>query len=163
LKYTVRALLAVALLAGFYFICAGVLVALGLLLYEVTIHDLAGALVVKLGLVTILAAMAIGRGVFGRRKHKHTESGGLPVTEEEQPALWAEVRALAARARTRPPQEIRLVPEVNAAASEDSKLLGLVPGTRRLYVGDPLLMGLTTQQFRSVLARSRHCAARRSG
>jgi len=152
MKYTVRALLAVALLAGFYLICAGVLVALGLLLYEVTIHDLAGALAAKLGLVTIVAALAIGRGLFGRRKHKHTEPGGQSVTEQEQPALWAEVRALAARARTRPPQEIRLVPEVNAAVSEDSKLLGLVPGTRRLYVGVPLLMGLSTQQFRSVLA-----------
>jgi Zn-dependent protease with chaperone function len=31
-------------------------------------------------------------------------------------------------------------------------VLGLVPGTRRLYVGVPLLMGLTTQQLRSVLA-----------
>jgi Zn-dependent protease with chaperone function len=152
MKYTVRASLAVALLAGFYLICASVLVALGLLLYEATIHDLAGALVAKVGFVTALTALAIGRGLFARRKRKGAPVPGLEVNATEQPILWAEVRTLAERAGTRAPQEIRLVPEVNAAVSEDSKLLGLIPGTRRLYVGVPLLVGLSAEQFRSVLA-----------
>lgn len=152
MKYTVRALLAVGLLLGFYVVCLAVLVALGVAVYEVGAHGIHGIVLGKLGIIVLVIALAMGRGLFGRRKNKHADPGGLPVTEQEQPALWAEVRALAAQARTRPPQEIRLVPEVNAAVSEDSKLLGLVPGTRRLYVGVPLLMGLTTLQFRSVLA-----------
>ena len=152
MKYTLRALLAVGLLLGFYLLCAGVLVALGLAIYEVTSHDVAGALVVKLGIVTLLAALAIGRGLFGRSKRANAPTPGWTVSPTDQPTLWAEVRELAERAGTLPPQEIRLVAEVNAAVSEDSKLLGLIPGTRRLFVGVPILMGLSALQFRSVLA-----------
>jgi len=152
MKYTLRALMAVGLLIGFYVVCVGVLVALGFAVYEVGAHGIHGVILGKFAIIVVLIALAMGRGLFGRRKNRHQEPGGLLVTEQEQPALWAEVRALAARAATRAPNEIRLVPEVNAAVSEDSKLLGLVPGTRLLYVGVPLLMGLTTQQLRSVLA-----------
>lgn len=152
MKNTLRALLAVGLLVGFYVVCVGVIVALGWAVYEAATHGLNGALVGKLGIVVLIIALAILRGLFSRRKERHQEPGGLPVTEAEQPALWAEVRTMAERAQTRAPSEIRLVPEVNAAVSEDTRLLGLVPGTRRLFIGVPLLMGLTQQQFRSVLA-----------
>jgi Zn-dependent protease with chaperone function len=152
MKYTLRALLAVGLLIGFYVVCAAVLVLLGLAVYEIGAHGINGVILGKFAILVVLIALAMGRGLFGRRKNKHQDPGGLLVSEQEQPALWAEVRSLAERAQTRPPAEIRLVPEVNAAVSEDSKLLGLLPGTRRLYVGVPLLMGLTQQQFRSVLA-----------
>jgi len=152
MKYTLRALLAVGLLIGFYVVCAAVLVLLGLAVYEIGAHGVNGVILGKFAIVVVLIGLAMARGLFGRRRNKQQDPGGLLVSEQEQPALWAEVRSLAAGASTRPPSEIRLVPEVNAAVSEDSRLLGLIPGTRRLFVGVPLLMGLSTQQFRSVLA-----------
>jgi len=66
--------------------------------------------------------------------------------------LWAEVRAIAAEVRTRVPDEVRLVADVNAAVSEDTRLLGLRGGRRYLYVGLPLLQAMNLAQFRSVLA-----------
>jgi hypothetical protein len=50
------------------------------------------------------------------------------------------------------PDEIRLVPEVNAAVQEDSRLLGLVAGRRYLYIGVPLLQSLSVSQMFAVLA-----------
>jgi hypothetical protein len=40
----------------------------------------------------------------------------------------------------------------NAAVSEDTKLLGLIGGRRRLYLGMPLLQALSVDQLRSVVA-----------
>ncbi|MCZ9338236.1 M48 family metallopeptidase, partial [Streptomyces sp. TRM76130] len=77
---------------------------------------------------------------------------GLPVTEADEPALWRTVRELADQVGTRAPSRIALTPDVNAAVSEDARLLGLLPGPRRLYLGVPLLQGLTEAQLRSVLA-----------
>jgi Zn-dependent protease with chaperone function len=62
------------------------------------------------------------------------------------------VRELAAAAQTRPPDQIALVPMVNAAVQEHTKLLGLIGGRRRLYLGVPLLQALTVDQLRSVVA-----------
>jgi Zn-dependent protease with chaperone function len=92
----------------------------------------------------------VGYGVFGRSRDK--EPPGVPLTEEAQPRLWALARELAALARTRCVDEIRLVADANAAVSETASWLGLRSGTRRLYLGVPLLLGLDEAQVRSVLA-----------
>jgi hypothetical protein len=44
------------------------------------------------------------------------------------------------------------VAEVNAAVAEHSKLLGIIPGKRYLYLGIPLLQALSLGQMRAVLA-----------
>lgn len=88
----------------------------------------------------------------GRRSATAADVGGLVLTEQDQPALWAEVRQLAAAVGTRSPDEIRLVPEVNAAVSEETSLLGLRAGTRRMFLGVPLLQGLSRSQLQAVLA-----------
>ncbi|NUR32010.1 MAG: M48 family metalloprotease, partial [Catenulispora sp.] len=49
------------------------------------------------------------------------------------------------------PDDIRIIPEVNAAVSEDSRLLGLIGGRRHLYIGMPLLLSLNVSQFRAVI------------
>lgn len=74
------------------------------------------------------------------------------MTPEQQPELWARVLGLAERVGTRPPAEIRLVPTVNAAVGEDVRLMGLLPGRRRMYLGVPLLIGLTVNQLDAVLS-----------
>ncbi|MFI7035223.1 M48 family metallopeptidase [Microbispora rosea] len=80
---------------------------------------------------------------------------GLPLPADRAPMLWATVRELEAEARTRIPEEIWLTAEVNAAVQEESRLLGLAGGRRRLYVGLPLLQTMTVGQMRAVLAHAR--------
>jgi len=151
-KYTLRALLALGLLVGFYVFAVGVVVALGWGVVELARVGLTGYVLAKLGFFVVVLGFVVLRALFGRRKNRATPSIGLLLTEQAEPALWAEVRRIAEFAGTRPPDEIRLVPEVNAAVTEDAKWLGLVAGTRRLYLGVPLMLGLTSDQLRSVIA-----------
>lgn len=149
---TLRAAIAVGLLAGFYVLAIGIVAGFaGLGVYAA----LGGRVTVglKLFFAAGVVALAVGRALYVVAKAAASEDAdGHPVTPEEQPVLWAEVRALADAAQTRPPDEIRLIADVNAAVSEKASLLGLRGGTRTLYLGVPLLMGLTVDQLRSVLA-----------
>jgi Zn-dependent protease with chaperone function len=77
---------------------------------------------------------------------------GVDVTPEDAPELWALVSELSETTRTRGPEQVRLVGEVNAAVSEDARFFGLFGGPRRMYLGVPLLQGLTVSQLRAVLA-----------
>jgi Zn-dependent protease with chaperone function len=76
---------------------------------------------------------------------------GIPVDEAAAPALWSMARDLADASGTRPPDQIRLVPEVNAAVWEESGALGLQAGQLRLYVGCRCY-ALPSAQVRAVLA-----------
>ena len=76
---------------------------------------------------------------------------GPTLTPADAPALWEAVRERPAEAGTRAPDDIRLLPDVNAAVSEDTRLLGR-GGTGHLYLGVPLLQTLDVGQLRSVLA-----------
>lgn len=152
MKHTVRALLALTLLVGFYVFALGVVVGLVWAGVAVAKAGVSGYALGKLWIFVVVIGFVVVKALFGRRKKQHAPPPGIPVTEQEQPALWAEVRAIAEFAQTRAPDEIRLVPDVNAAVSEDAQWLGLVSGTRRLYLGVPLVLGLTRDQLRSVLA-----------
>ncbi|WP_320779626.1 M48 family metallopeptidase [Streptomyces sp. CRN 30] len=146
-----RALRALLLLAGFHLlgvVLLAVLAALDLLLY---LYVPSGA-AAKLYVVSVLLAIPLVRGLFMLRTPKAEEADGLPVTEADEPELWRTVRELADLIGTRAPSRILLTPEVNASVAEDTRLLGLLPGPRRLHLGVPLLQGLTQAQLRSVLA-----------
>ena len=77
---------------------------------------------------------------------------GAEVSAGEAPQLWALVTALAETAGTRGPDRIRLTADPNAAVSEESRLFGMLGGRRRMYLGIPLLLGLSVTQLRAVLA-----------
>ena len=77
---------------------------------------------------------------------------GVDVAPEDAPALWALVTQLSDSAGTGAPAHIRLTHEVNAAVEEDSRFFGLIGGVRRMYLGIPLLQGLTVNQLRAVVA-----------
>ncbi|MFJ3338494.1 M48 family metallopeptidase [Streptomyces sp. NPDC086766] len=66
--------------------------------------------------------------------------------------MWEQVRAAAEVTGERPPDELYLLAEVNAGVAEQNRLLGLLPGRRRMFLGLPLLAGLTVPQLRAVLA-----------
>ncbi|SED48465.1 Zn-dependent protease with chaperone function [Streptomyces misionensis] len=147
---TLRALRALVLLLGFYLLSLVLLAALvGVDIAAFTWGH--GPVVFKLGFVTVLLAIPVVRGMLMLRTPKGEDGPGIDVTEAAEPRLWALVREVAAAAGTRAPDRIRLTGEVNAAVSEEPRLLGLLPGPRRLYLGVPLLIGLTEAQLRSVL------------
>ena len=156
MRLSARAFQAVALLIGFYLLSFGVLAALVLLdvlMYKV-VSDQPNALrvFVMLLLVTGTAFLVVGRAIFVSTRVKREDLPGVPVTPEQQPVLWERVRYLAREAGTRPPKEIRIVPQVNAAVTENARLLGLIPGRRILMIGAPLLLAFTTGQLDAVLA-----------
>ncbi|WP_182375890.1 M48 family metallopeptidase [Nocardioides sp. WS12] len=152
MRYTSRALLAVGLLVGFYVLAVAVVVALATCVVLVARSGLnvSSAAALALGLFTLGVCVALVRALFFRQASGTPP--GLAVSETDQPALWHEVRTLADEVGTSAPDEIRLVGSLNAAVSEDSRFLGLVPGRRRLYLGLPFLLGLSPLEVRAVLA-----------
>ena len=148
---TLRALRALVLLCGFHLLSLLLLAALaGVDVAVVTwVHGAAG---IKIVAVSVLLAVPVVRGMFMLRTPKGEGPPGIEVTEADEPRLWALVRELAAATGTRAPDRIVLTADVNAAVSEDARLLGLRPGSRRLYLGVPLLTGLTEARLRGVLA-----------
>jgi len=144
-----RALASLLMLAGF-FIFAFVLLALtvwaGIWALD---HGHAAVKLILLGVLGFGGAIVVGakQALF----YKAPPLEGVAVDPMRAPGLWAEVRHLAQAAGTRPPDEIRIVAEVNAAVSEDSQLLGLLGGRRYLYIGMPLLLTLNVSQFRAVI------------
>ena len=151
MKHTARALLAVALLLGVYALAAGVVAGMGYLVYLAATAG-SGLAALKFAVIAVLVALALGKGVVSSLRTPPEEPNGVALTPQAQPRLWAEVQRTADQVGVRPPDEMRLVPEVNAAVSEQSRWLGLVPGRRTMYVGAPLLTGLSEDQLRSVLA-----------
>ncbi|MFI1763618.1 M48 family metallopeptidase [Streptomyces sp. NPDC020800] len=148
---TLRALRALVLLFGFYLlslVLLGALAGLDIALFTWG-H---GPVALKVAIVSVLLAIPVVQGMFMLRTPRGEEPAGIAVTEAEEPRLWALVRDLAAATGTRAPGRIVLTADVNAAVSERSRLLGLLRGPRRLYLGMPLLTGLTEAQLRAVLA-----------
>ncbi|SNY66025.1 M48 family metallopeptidase [Paractinoplanes atraurantiacus] len=146
-----RAALSVAMLVGFYVLGLVQLAAAGFLLYEIWGH-LHGYGAAKLSWLVIIGVGAVVIGLGKALFAKPGEPEGLLVTPQQAPDLWRLVHDMAAAAGTRAPDEIRLIPEVNAAVTEDARLLGLLAGVRRLYLGIPLLQTFTVDQLRSVIA-----------
>ncbi|GIJ10422.1 M48 family metallopeptidase [Micromonospora andamanensis] len=148
---TYRALASVVMLIGFYVVALlqlAAVAALGVWLYGHTNGLVTGKLLLPL----IIALGAVAVGLWRAIRTKNEPAPGLVLDEREAPQLWATVRELADAVGTRAPDEIRLVPEVNAAVGEQSRLLGLIGGRRTLYVGLPLLQAMRVDQLRSVLA-----------
>ncbi|MEU0007056.1 M48 family metallopeptidase [Streptomyces sp. NPDC006314] len=148
---TLRALRALVLLSGFYLLSLLLLAALAGI--DVAVFTwVHGAAVIKIVIVTVLLAIPVVRGLFMLRTPKGEDPPGLAITEADEPRLWALVRELATATGTYAPDRILLTADVNAAGSEEPRLLGLLPGPRRLHLGVPLLIGLTEAQLRAVLA-----------
>lgn len=146
-----RALRALLLLAGFHLLgvlLLAVLTGIDHLLYSYAPSSVA----VKPYLVSVFLAVPLVRGLFMLRTPKADEPPGLPVTKADEPEPWRTVREPADRIGTRAPSRIPLVPDANAAVAEDARLLGLLPGPRRLHLGVPLPQDLTEAQLRSVIA-----------
>ncbi len=147
-----RAVRAASLLIGFYALGFGLLLALAGCDIGLAEAGAPGALLIKVVLASLVLALPIVRGIFFTRGNRMRDVPGLAITPAHEPQLWQRVRTLAEQVGTRPPHEIRLTADVNAAVHENSRLLGLLPGRRRMFLGVPLLIGLTPAQFDAVVA-----------
>lgn len=148
---SLRAALSLVLLLGFYLIAAGAALAvLALSIWGTArIHNAGAIKILLLGLgCTAVIAMALWRSL----KAPPFEPHGLRLTREMAPGLWALTADTAKRVGTRMPDEIWLIPDINAAVVERTRFLGLIGGRRYMMVGLPLLVAFGTDEFRGVIA-----------
>jgi Zn-dependent protease with chaperone function len=150
-KYTFRAVLAVGILVGFYVVALAIVVAvvyLGILV----VTTWGSGVPVGFWVFAVVVVGALGRSLFSVQKAEPADQKRFVIGEADQPRLWQEVREVAAFVATRPPDEIQLVAAADAGVAEESSMLGLVGGKRTMVIGAPLLVGLSRDQFRAVLA-----------
>jgi Zn-dependent protease with chaperone function len=140
------------LLIGFYLLCAALVVGLVVLAFVALKEGGTNRLTVVLFLVALASIFVVLRGMFVSTRLRARHIVGIELAPADQPALWERIRQLAARVGTRAPRRLYLVPDVNAAVWENTRLLGLIPGRRQMMVGVPLLMALTPAQLDAVLA-----------
>ncbi|KOV83745.1 M48 family metallopeptidase [Nocardia sp. NRRL S-836] len=138
-----RSALALVLLVGFFVLglaLTAFLVAVSV--WRFRIGDFQGGGWVGCFAAAILFPLlwAVVRAVFAR-----PEPSGVPMTRATHPRLWRHVDELAGIAGTRSPDDLRLVPDVNARVWERR-------GTRYLELGVPLVAGMSVGELRSVLA-----------
>ncbi|MFI5607180.1 M48 family metalloprotease [Amycolatopsis sp. NPDC051903] len=149
MKNSSRALLSVVLLAGFPVLVLVIVAAIvALEIYAVQDRPATG---LRLAIFAVPAVYVLLQALFTIERARDDDVSGLPLTPEAQPELWAVVRELADAVGTRPPDEIYLVPEVNAAVQEQTRWLGLRVKRRRMFIGAQLFAGLRADQLRSVL------------
>ena len=146
---TIRAAVSLIALAGFYIVAAVLIAGTAFSAFVLGEH---------FTMMYWVAAVAGFTGLFVLAKlvavalSRPQLKPGTDVSPEDAPELWALATGLAQVAHTRSPGQIRLVSEANASVGEDSRLLGLISGPRRMYLGVPLLQGLSVTQLRAVLA-----------
>ncbi len=152
MKHTGRAVAALLLLVSGYL--GAVVLALALLVGVLGLVA-AGPTPATIAFVAVpLLGLAV-LGHLGRRAHRARAARtdeGIPLAQTAQPRLWADVQSLADRVESTAPDEIWVVDRVGAELVEDSLLLGLRPGRRRLVLGIPMMVGLSAEQFRWVIA-----------
>lgn len=157
MTFRLLAVRALVLLAGFYLMGVVLLSAMAVfdwLLVTRLFTAQAAWLEGMVLTVTVLLAVTILRGMFAflRAGRLGPVPHAVVVTPQDQPELWDQVRAAAEVTGERLPDELCLVAEVNAGVAEQHRLLGLLSGRRRMFLGLPLLAGLTVPQLRAVLA-----------
>ncbi|NEE01809.1 M48 family metalloprotease [Phytoactinopolyspora halotolerans] len=149
MKVALRAATALGLLSGFYLL-VGIIVVAAIVIDIGSISR--GGQGLQAALVLTMVAIALIRALIVVSRRRSGGENGVPVGTGDEPELWRNVTELAERVQTRPPDEIRIIADVNAAVAEDTRYLGLKATKRRMYIGMPLLMTMTVSEMRSVLA-----------
>jgi Zn-dependent protease with chaperone function len=156
-----RTILALALLAGVY---VSVLLVASIDLAFVVVPILAdllwhenftlASLSALLASVTAPGLLALWYGLLVlRRVGEPWKSIQLPAQGVDP--LREMITEVADTAHTDPPQDLRLTAIPNAGVTERSRLLSLRGGSRTLYLGLPLLAGLSVTELRAVLSHER--------
>jgi len=84
---------------------------------------------------------------------KDENAGRIPVTEEEQPQLFAFIRRLTTDTNTRFPKKIFLSPDVNACVFYHSSFWSMfLPVRKNLEIGLGLVNSINISEFKAVMA-----------
>lgn len=147
-----RAVVAVALLAGVYVLAFAVIVGIIVvdvlwLVYERPFSFLWWSVIGAVLIFAVISALV----TFSRARDEAVQ--GVAVREQDEPELWALVRRLADDAGTEAPDKIYVTPQAAVRMTQRTKWLGLVTGTRKLAVGAPLLACMTERQLSFMLAQ----------
>ncbi|MDQ1689259.1 MAG: hypothetical protein QOK42_2234 [Frankiaceae bacterium] len=146
-----RAGLVALLLVGFYLLALLVVAGLaGVAVFAFAEGSAAAG--AKFGFITVVVAAALARAIFSLERSQHEDSSGLILTRQGQPEIWGLIDEVARGLGTPPPHQLRMVDDVNASVSQDSRLLGLVPGPRNMTIGLALMECITVDELRAVLA-----------
>ncbi|HEX5052822.1 MAG TPA: M48 family metallopeptidase [Planctomycetota bacterium] len=141
-----RAVLAIALMIGFYLLALGICTGLGLLVYEsLQSRHVNGRLLVSCAITVGVVLWSVVP------RPARFPDPGVRLREPDQPELFRLIQSVAKDVGQAPPAEVFLVGDVNAFVAERGSVLGL-GGTRIMGLGLPLLQVLTTRQLRSVIA-----------
>lgn len=142
-----RALLAVALMVGFYLLAIAIIAGLLGLVYVMVVHG--NRVPVKLLLLCIVGAGAIAISIIPR-PDKFVPPGPR-LLPEKHPRLFAELRAIAKATGQAMPAEVYLDHDVNAWVAQRGGVMGI--GSRRVMgLGLALLRVLSVSELRAVLA-----------
>ena len=142
-----RAAVALALLVGFYVIGIGLAGFLAWLPFGV--YSFTGRSNLQLSWFCLASAGAI-LWSFRPRREPFVKPGPL-LREAEHPELFATLRDVAAKTRQTMPDEVYLVPAVNAFVAQRRGVSGL-GSVRMMGLGLPLLQALSVAELRAVLA-----------
>lgn len=146
---TFRAVASLVALAGFIILAFALIAAVMVGVFVLPTPTFVRGWLVAAALV---GAVVIISGLWKAATSRPEPLPGVDIAAADAPELWAQVTELSAAAGTRGPDQIRLVSDARVAVSEDSRLLGLIGGPRRMYLGVPCLQGLSVTQLRAVLA-----------
>lgn len=147
LSISIRALIALLLMIGFYCLAVGFTLVLLWIPYAEVVY--ANRLHFKLAAVCVIGAVLILWSIVPRRDR--FAAPGPELTAEQEPRLFALIREIADATGQRMPRAVYLVPEVNAWVTQRGGVIGI--GSRRVMgIGLPLLVILRVSELRAVLA-----------
>ena len=117
-------------------------------IYAVVALRSGNSVLLRLAIFSVIVAAAIVKSLWV----KINPPEGLVLSRKEAPRLFDEVEKIATKVGAPIPKEIRLDEQLNAAAAQRPRLgiFGLYENT--LLLGMPLLLGLTPDEARSVIA-----------
>ena len=145
------AVLAVGMLVGWFVLAATLVTGLGFLAVQAVTGPGTAAVGAKFAVITAVVAVAVLRAAFVVERRGDDAPSGLLVSRQDEPELWALVDEVSAELGVQPPDDVRLVEDVNAFVHEDTRLLGLLGGRRHMGLGLPLLQVLSVDQLRGVV------------
>lgn len=147
MSLTLRALIAILLMIGFYVLALGV--SAGLLWIVYMQWTSSESINLRLTLFCVAGAGLIFWSILPRVDR--FEAPGPRINANQQPRLFAELSTIAKGLGQQMPHEVYLIPDVNAWVAQRGGMMG-IGGRRVMALGMPLIGLLTVSQLRAVLA-----------
>lgn len=142
-----RAILAIALMVGFY--AFALTIAFGLLWIPYAEWAYVGRVHLRIALVCVVAGLTVLWAIVPRADR--FEPPGPRLDEYTCPELFRMIREVASATGQSEPSEVYLLNEVNAWVTQRGGIMGF--GSRRVMgIGFPLLQGLSIEEVKAILA-----------